>query len=75
MCTPCGSFFEWKTESNKEKQPYFIYFPEKRTLTLAGLYSHWVDKETGTLHRYGLKRGSRLKGNHIHAVMITPEEC
>lgn len=45
-------FYEWKWLDNKgkEKIPYYIYMPSHKPFTLGGLYSHWVNPDTGEVH-------------------------
>ena len=43
-------FFEW-TEFKKKKYPHYIELNSAELFAFAGLYAHWVDKETGELHR------------------------
>lgn len=41
-------FFEWRTLSNK-KYPYFIYLKKKEPFAMGGIYSDWINKETGEI--------------------------
>ena len=41
-------FYEWKTVG-KNKYPHFIYLKDKEPFTLGGIYSDWVNKETGEI--------------------------
>lgn len=45
---PCTGFMEWKwiDEKGKTKIPYFIGLKDQPLFSLAGLYSHWKNKET-----------------------------
>lgn len=46
---PATGFFEWRwlDGKGKTKVPYFIFAKSQEIFSLAGLYSHWVDKSTG----------------------------
>jgi putative SOS response-associated peptidase YedK len=43
-------FYEWQ-DCNKKKYPYFIKLKSEEIFALAGIYSHWVDKQTGEIFR------------------------
>lgn len=43
---PASGFFEWKTVG-KKKVPYYIYPAEDDLFLFAGLFSEWVNPETG----------------------------
>jgi putative SOS response-associated peptidase YedK len=43
---PVGGFFEWQSQG-KQKQPYFIHAADRQPLLMAGLYSSWLDTQTG----------------------------
>lgn len=43
-------FYEWKT-LGKNKYPHFIYLKHKEPFALGGIYSDWVNKETGEIIR------------------------
>ena len=45
---PASGFYEWQ-KRDTGKQPYYIYRKDKKPLTFAGLWEHWVDKETGEI--------------------------
>jgi putative SOS response-associated peptidase YedK len=48
-------FYEWKwlDEKGKHKQKYLITLPTHEAFACAGLYSHWMDKNTGeTINTY-----------------------
>lgn len=45
---PVSGFYEWKAES-KSKTPFYIHRADEQPLTFAGLWEHWVDKETGEI--------------------------
>lgn len=48
---PVGGIFERVAEAGaKKKRPYFIQFRDKSVFFLAGLWSEWVDRETGEVH-------------------------
>ncbi|MFB9354425.1 SOS response-associated peptidase [Sneathiella chinensis] len=38
---PVTGFYEWKTEDNGQKQPYFIHQQGQETFALAGLWERW----------------------------------
>ncbi len=44
-----NGFYEWQwmDEKGKNKIPYFIYMPDQKPFTFGGVYSKWVDPETG----------------------------
>lgn len=46
-------FYEWQwlDEKGKQKQKYEIGMPDHSAFALAGIWSDWVDKETGELMR------------------------
>ena len=43
---PASGFFEWQT-IGKNKQPYFIHAADEKPLLFAGLYTTWVDTDSG----------------------------
>ncbi len=43
-------FFEWM-EFKKKKFPHYVHFNDFELFGFAGLYAHWVDKESGELLR------------------------
>jgi putative SOS response-associated peptidase YedK len=43
---PAQGFYEWQKLADR-KQPFFIFRADKKPITFAGLWEHWVDKETG----------------------------
>lgn len=45
---PVRGFYEWQ-HVGKEKIPWYIYSVNNEMLTLAGLYSEWLNKESGEL--------------------------
>ena len=45
---PADGFFEWM-DCNKKKYPHFIQVKNHELFCFAGIYSSWVDKETGEL--------------------------
>lgn len=49
---PMTGFFEWKWQDSKgkEKTPYYIHLKGQKIFSVAGLYSTWHDKATGTDH-------------------------
>lgn len=45
---PVTGFFEWHT-IGKKKFPFYIYMKSKEIFSLAGIYDHWTNKETGEI--------------------------
>lgn len=45
---PASGFFEWK-EVNKKKYPHYIQMKDESVMLMAGIFSEWVDPETGEL--------------------------
>jgi putative SOS response-associated peptidase YedK len=45
---PADGFFEWM-DFNKKKYPHYIFMNDKKIFCFAGIYSSWVNKETGEL--------------------------
>lgn len=43
---PSTGYFEWRHEGAK-KTPYFIYLKDEPIFSMAGIYDHWRDKESG----------------------------
>lgn len=43
-------FYEWQ-DCNKIKYPYFIRLKSTEIFALAGIYSHWVDKQSGEIYK------------------------
>jgi putative SOS response-associated peptidase YedK len=46
---PITGFFEWRwgDKGGKNKYPYYIFLKNQKIFSLAGIYSRWVDKQTG----------------------------
>lgn len=49
---PVTGFYEWqwKDEKGKTKIPYFISVKDQPLLSMAGIYSRWKDRSTGTYY-------------------------
>ncbi len=45
---PASGFYEWQHRKN-EKIPYYIYLPDSRIFSFAGIYDHWTNKPTGEI--------------------------
>jgi len=45
---PVRGFFEWQ-HVGKDKIPWYIYLPDNKIITLAGLYSEWTNTGTGEI--------------------------
>lgn len=41
--------WQWKDVKGKTKIPYFIYMPDQQPFTFGGIYSKWVNQETGEI--------------------------
>ena len=41
--------WQWQDELGKKKQKYLIHLPDNEAFAFAGIYSKWVDKQTGEL--------------------------
>ena len=41
--------WQWLDPKGKKKQPYLITLPTREPFALAGIWSEWVDKETGEM--------------------------
>lgn len=70
-------YYEWqKTESRK--QPFYIHHPEKKLLTMAGLYSRWVASDSQSYLTYTvITTPANAQLQFIHQRMpaiLTPEE-
>ena len=44
---PATGFYEWHELDKKTKIPHYIYLKSKEIFSFGGIYSHWVDPETG----------------------------
>ncbi|MDH4058763.1 MAG: SOS response-associated peptidase [Cyclobacteriaceae bacterium] len=46
---PVTGFFEWRwgDKAGKKKYPYYVFLKDQKIFSLAGIYSRWVDKQTG----------------------------
>ncbi|HWU17314.1 MAG TPA: SOS response-associated peptidase [Devosia sp.] len=42
---PASGYYEWHTNPDKSKQPYYITLADDRPMALAGLYATWVGPE------------------------------
>lgn len=44
-----NGFFEshWDDEKGKSKTPFFVYMPDKKPFTFGGIYTDWVDQDSG----------------------------
>jgi putative SOS response-associated peptidase YedK len=40
---PISGFYEWKKLDEKHKIPFFIHFKDQPIISLAGIYSKWID--------------------------------
>jgi putative SOS response-associated peptidase YedK len=49
---PCSGFFEWRwlnpDDKKSKKIPYFIFLKDSPVFSIAGLYSGWTDKSSGS---------------------------
>ncbi|MDO5572037.1 MAG: SOS response-associated peptidase [Bacteroidales bacterium] len=45
---PSTGYFEWRQE-DKNKIPYFIFIPESKIFSMAGVYDKWVNPSTGEI--------------------------
>ena len=41
--------WQWQDELGKKKQKYLIHLPDNEAFAFAGIFSKWVDKQTGEL--------------------------
>ena len=46
ILVPMAGFFEWR-ELNKKKYPYYIFPSTEDFFLVAGIASHWINRETG----------------------------
>ncbi|WP_345948852.1 SOS response-associated peptidase [Mucilaginibacter sp. PAMB04274] len=44
---PATGIYEWHHLDKKTKIPHYIYLKSKEIFSFGGIYSHWVDPETG----------------------------
>ena len=44
---PASGFFEWQKQAKGAKQPFYFHLTGKEVFGFAGLYEHWLDRETG----------------------------
>ena len=44
---PASGFYEWQKQTKGAKQPFYFRIKDKDIFGFAGLYEHWLDKETG----------------------------
>lgn len=44
---PASGFYEWQKKGTGAKQPFYFHLKEKAVFGFAGLYEHWLDRETG----------------------------
>jgi putative SOS response-associated peptidase YedK len=44
---PANGIYEWHHLDAKTKIPHYIYLKSKQIFSFGGIYSHWVDPETG----------------------------
>ncbi|WP_169568490.1 SOS response-associated peptidase [Sneathiella limimaris] len=42
---PANGYFEWKTDDNGQKQPYFIHLKHQQLFAFAGLWEEWISPE------------------------------
>lgn len=47
---PVDGFYEWQHQG-KKKNKYFITLSDQDIFSLGGIWSEWVDKQTGEVHR------------------------
>lgn len=45
---PVSGFYEWMREG-KHKRPFAIHLKDQSIMSLAGIFEHWVDRETGEI--------------------------
>lgn len=46
---PLSGFIEWKREGESSKRPFAIHLADKSIMSVAGIWEHWVSKETGEI--------------------------
>jgi len=46
---PANGFYEWQQVTSKEKQAFFIFHPQQKIISFAGIYSYWKDPIQNTL--------------------------
>jgi putative SOS response-associated peptidase YedK len=79
---PVAGFYEWQHVGN-DKIPWYIYHAENEVLSLAGLYSDWIEDNTGevfstfsivTTEANELMSKIHNSGKRMPAVLIKPSE-
>lgn len=44
---PASGYYEWQDVAPKKKQPWYFTRRDNRTMTMAGLWDEWTDRESG----------------------------
>jgi putative SOS response-associated peptidase YedK len=79
---PVAGFYEWQHIGN-DKIPWYIYHDENEMLSLAGIYSDWIEDNTGeifstfsivTTEANELMSGIHNSGKRMPAVLTEPSE-
>lgn len=59
-------YYEWQGEKGN-KQPYYIYKPDKGFMSMAGLWSRWKSNQNETVYSYTVITTEPAENiNHIH---------
>ncbi|WP_345951287.1 SOS response-associated peptidase [Mucilaginibacter sp. PAMB04274] len=78
---PANGIFEWHHLDKKTKMPHYIYLKSREIFSFGGIYSHWVDPETGEIVRtYAILTNpanslmSRIHNSKLRQPFILPRE-
>ena len=75
---PTDGFYEWKTDSNGQKQPYYFQAPDHQPLAFAGIWEVWQSPEGNQETSCSLLTKAApayMRGIHHRApVLINPQQ-
>jgi putative SOS response-associated peptidase YedK len=75
---PASGYYEWHTNPDKTKQPYYITYADGRPMALAGLYASWMGpngEEIDSVATITVPTNAQLSPIHDRMPAIIPPEA